>query len=233
LSHNAIMPDELVYHRPTVSILDAPPLVSPEALEAMDRRERALGIRIPASVREWYSLDEAVMLLATYSNDDHPVRLEELGEPDWEWAAFQETISLQATDSNDVYPDRWDEWEEPEWQRAAFAGDPLVVMYENQAVCRWAVPLEEADDPVVLVQHDGMSGWRMTSHRFSSFVYSYVWNYRLIHYAACILIAESEPLTTASLAFLRDHFIEAQTTREWPGYDMGQYGTWHPTPCLH
>jgi hypothetical protein len=103
---------------------------------------------------------------------------------------------------------------------AAFAGDPLVVMYENQAVCRWAVPLDEDDDPGVLVQRDGMSGWRMASDRFSSFVYSYIWDYRLVHYAACVLMAEAEPLTTASLAFLREHFLEAQTTREWPGYDM-------------
>jgi hypothetical protein len=82
------MPDELVYHQQTVSILDPTPLVSSEALAALDERERALGIRIPTSVREWYSLEGAVTLLATYRNDDHPVRLEELGEPDVDHKLF-------------------------------------------------------------------------------------------------------------------------------------------------
>lgn len=145
--------------------------------------------------------------------------MEELGEPDRDWTAFQEIIAAQANASDLDYPDQWDERDEPEWQRAAFAGDPLVLMYENQWVCRWAVPLEEADDPVVLAQHDGMSGWRMESERFSSFVYSHVWDYRLVQYAACVLKADAEPITAESLARLRAHFREAPASRHWPMYD--------------
>ncbi len=181
------MADALVYHQQTVSILDPAPHVSPEALAALDERERVLGIRIPPSVREWYSLKGAAELLATYSNDDHPVPLEELGKPGWNVDAVAE--------------------------------NRLIFMYENQAVCRWAVPLEEGDDPVVLVQGDSRRGWRMTSERFSAFVFSYIWDWHLVRFSACVLQAESGPFTIEEYLFLQEHFLEAQTTREWSFFE--------------
>jgi hypothetical protein len=207
------MADELIYHQQTVALLDPIPRVSPEALAAMDERERALGIRIPASVREWYSLEGAVELLETYSNDDHPVRLAELGEPDWDWHAFREHLKPRVAESD------WDAGE-PEWQGDALAGNPLVFMNENQACCRWAVPLEQANDPVVLVQNDAMLGWRKVSDRFSSFVYSYIWNYRYVHFATCILEAKGQSVTPSTLGFMSEHYLQAATTHVRPDYDL-------------
>jgi hypothetical protein len=211
------MPDELVYHQQTVSLLDPVPQVSSEAQAALDERERALGIRIPAAVREWYSLEGAVRLLETYSNDDNPIPIENLGERDEDWYAFQEVIRRQEIETDS--PGLLDPGD-PEWQGDTLDRNRLVFMYAHQSVCRWAVPLDRGDDPVVLVQNDGMTGWRKASDRFSSFVYTYIWNHSRILDAACILEAKGDSIALTSLAFLREHVLEAPTTYVWPDYDM-------------
>ena len=50
----------------------------------LDERERVLGIRFPAAAREWYSLEGAVEILATYSNEDRPLPIPNLGVSPWD-----------------------------------------------------------------------------------------------------------------------------------------------------
>ncbi len=67
------------YQQATAAHLGRPRIVSAPAQALLEEREQALGIRCPASARDWYSLGEAVALLAGYSTTDRPVLPGELG----------------------------------------------------------------------------------------------------------------------------------------------------------
>ena len=60
----------LRFHQATFDLLGREPTVDSAAVALLDERERVLGIRLPTVVREWYSLEGAVEILATYSNMD-------------------------------------------------------------------------------------------------------------------------------------------------------------------
>jgi hypothetical protein len=72
---------ELEYHRATFDLLGIKPRVSAAAIRAIEERGRALGITLPDSLREWYSIGGAVRLLAEHSDGARPVPLKELGDP--------------------------------------------------------------------------------------------------------------------------------------------------------
>lgn len=50
---------------------------------AVESVERRLGFQLPASVREWYSYEQAIEVLASYSNRDRPLPLEEFAVLEW------------------------------------------------------------------------------------------------------------------------------------------------------
>jgi hypothetical protein len=68
----------LRYHQATLDLLQASPLVSPTAVEVLNHLDQQLLMPLPASVREWYSLQQATTWLAEYSNDDEPIPVEHL-----------------------------------------------------------------------------------------------------------------------------------------------------------
>ena len=45
--------------------------------------EKRLGFRLPASVRESYSIKDAIDILAKYSNQDPPILLKEFAVTEW------------------------------------------------------------------------------------------------------------------------------------------------------
>jgi len=65
------------FHRATFELLGTEPRISTAALGELERTERRLGMRLPASVREWYSYDGALSILAEHSNDDPPIPVHE------------------------------------------------------------------------------------------------------------------------------------------------------------
>jgi len=70
----------LRFHQATCELLWMPPVVDLPSRAAIAERERRLGVKLPASVAEWYSLPGAVNVLVG-ATDDHAMRIEELGEP--------------------------------------------------------------------------------------------------------------------------------------------------------
>jgi hypothetical protein len=66
----------LEYHRTAFRLLRCEPVVSKRAVRGMDSLERALGVRLPASIREWYALEGAVEWL---SLPDYPMGFHPLG----------------------------------------------------------------------------------------------------------------------------------------------------------
>src|SRR4051794_22666822 len=81
--------------------------------------EKRIKRRLPPAVREWISYCGD---LGYCSGQDHPIPLDELGEPRW---LTRDT--------------RYD----------AVADGYLVLMVENQGCCKWAVRLDGEDPPVV------------------------------------------------------------------------------------
>jgi hypothetical protein len=66
-------PARLKYHRTAFELLGREPVVSEEAVRLTEEAERHCGRRLAASVREWYSLRDAVALLPRHY---HPRPLE-------------------------------------------------------------------------------------------------------------------------------------------------------------
>src|SRR5262245_41452278 len=118
---------QLEYHRATFDLLGREPVRSAGAVRLLNERERAAGFRFPASVREWYSLEGAVGVLATCGNADHPVGIEQLGGPHRNWNRG-----------------RWEDYD-------CVGRDGLLkIMTENQGCCVWCVRLDGGGDPPVV-----------------------------------------------------------------------------------
>ncbi len=71
------------FHSATFRLLGLEPRVSSAAVAEIEGVERRLGFRLPPSVREWYCYENAVGILARYSNDDWPIRLREFAISEW------------------------------------------------------------------------------------------------------------------------------------------------------
>jgi hypothetical protein len=63
---------KLVYHQATFDLLDEEPVISPSALKQIEQGEQACGAKLPASVREWYSLEGAEEKLSVRLCDSWP-----------------------------------------------------------------------------------------------------------------------------------------------------------------
>jgi hypothetical protein len=64
-------------HRATFELLGTDPRTSTAAVGELERTEQRLGMRLPLSVREWYSYNGALPILAADSNDDLPIPVQE------------------------------------------------------------------------------------------------------------------------------------------------------------
>ncbi len=69
-------PAEIHYHATALRVLEAAALLSRSALRKIERSEAKCGARLPASVREWYSLENAEKLLTHHEGDCGPVPLD-------------------------------------------------------------------------------------------------------------------------------------------------------------
>jgi len=182
-----------LFHQQSLARLGVEHVVDEAAMRALNARAGALDITLPASFVEWYGMRDGLQLLRLNSNADDPIGIERLGEP-FEW--------------------RWDR--KIDWLQEGL----LLFMFENQAVCVWALRLDAGDDPPVVVARDPDLEWRPCAERFSTFVSCQVWDHTEIWDQAgarILLQAQAVPLKDADLAFLREHLGEAPTTHGWPG----------------
>ncbi len=179
---------------------------SPTARRTLDERERDIGIRLPCAVRGWYSLEDAVAVLAFYSNDDHPTSLDELGEEIERPEQMHGVEGVKGAEG-----------------RIAMLL-LLTVLVENQSVCRWAVALDAGDDPPVYVGEERWqrpTKWTVCADRFSTWVYTRLWDYGKALLESddregLLLMAQTDALTADDLATLRRHFHEGPATHGSP-----------------
>jgi hypothetical protein len=68
------------YHQATFDLLGKKPRPSTRAVAALERRERVLGITLPDSLREFYSVQGGCTILTEHSNADEAVPIERIGD---------------------------------------------------------------------------------------------------------------------------------------------------------
>ena len=60
------------YHQAPFDLIQKTPRISSQAIKTLDQLERVHTFMLPASVREWYSLEGAVAILLK-NTENHPV----------------------------------------------------------------------------------------------------------------------------------------------------------------
>ena len=71
------------FHAATFRLLGIEPRISRTAVSECERAERRFGFRLPSSVREWYSYEDALDLLTRYSNQDWPIPVRKFATTEW------------------------------------------------------------------------------------------------------------------------------------------------------
>ncbi len=115
---------KLKYHQATFDLLDEEPILSVAALQEIEKCERRCGAPLPASLREWYSLEGAEEKLTLYEGQWAPTSLKQLLKA-WRkrplrgicvyWRERSNSVLLQPDGSQD--PPMYDyNWEKPQWR---------------------------------------------------------------------------------------------------------------------
>lgn len=183
--------ESLKYHQPVFDLIGQKPSFSATNLQLLRKLEQETGVKLPASVREWYSLENGVELLANYSNSDHATTVEDLGRRDKYWR-----------DRKDHHYD------------FLLEQNLLIVLIETQSVWTWAVKIDGSDDPPVFTcagSPEPESEWVLCAESFSSFVYTRIWDFDWdSDYYLCAV--SNEKFHSNVLAFLSNHFMQGPQT---------------------
>lgn len=138
---------------------------------------------------------------------EHPNLVNRIGQP---W-------------SNDLLPPDRAQLVRDDPRVSQLVGPALLIMIENQGVCRWVAPLEAGEDPPVYVvgSPDLASGERIVQFvpAFSAFVHVLAWHTHLETVASqtSSLQAQASPIDDVSLELLRTRFREVEQWDGWPG----------------
>jgi hypothetical protein len=182
------------FHLATFELLGTHPRPSALALGELEATEQHLGMRLPPSLREWYSYDSALPILSEHSNADPPIPVQE--------------FSVTQSTAGRLIPIRW----------------------ENQGVCTWAILLDGSDDPPVLVDVDSDgTAWQPLATKFSTYVYTCVWDYHAVLRRPALVQAQNGPLSPQAHHALGALFDERPRTFGWPQsaqyrFDGGPHG---------
>lgn len=186
------------FHAKTLNLLNITPRISYIAVAQLDAVEARIGRKLPASVREWYSLEGACELLLRYSNDDPPLEINEFGQP--------------CKDTHGVGP------------HDLLARDLVVFRYENQAVCVWAFGVDGTDDPPVYVDVDSQfKTWTKCAPSFSEHIHAWMWDHAKVLTKDLLVQAQNKPLSTNALGFLRENLEIGPETYGWPGHTQYRF----------
>ena len=109
------------------------------------------------------------------------------------------------------------------------AGPLIPIRWENQGVCTWAILLDGSDDPPVMVDVDSDgTAWQPLAQKFSTYVYTCVWDYRIVMRQPALVQAQNGPLSPQALRALQGLFEERPRTSGWPGSAQYRFaGTQH------
>src|SRR5579885_3578476 len=185
----------LHYHQPTLKLLNELPVPSEEAQTHLNRLERERNIILPASLREWYTLARATIILNEFSHDDRAIEVEQLGEADNYWQG----------DSGE--------------QRRLLEQGYLPILVENQGLCIWAIYLDNSDDPPVVLSFEKDITcviWEPHATTFSEFIYTRIWDHLCLN-SNYLLHSWGPVVSAADLEFLHEKLHPEPETLTHPG----------------
>ncbi len=168
----------------------------PEAARRLAEQAAARGFRVPAALEALYAVRGGEALRRLLACSDDFVSPAGLGEPvTWRWDQPRDLVSEGR----------------------------LAFMFENQAVCLWALRLDGSADPPVEVARDPDLAWRPCTPTFSTFVegrafeVEEIWSGTEAGGGRILLEVQAGPLRPGDLAFLRLRFEEQVASQGWPG----------------
>lgn len=179
------------WHVETYGIAGRVPHRTAESEAAVRSLEQRLNTPIPASLREVLVTDQWPQFLRDFSNCDEPLDIAEMGVDTGRWRSFDPSSALL-----------------------------LPFMVENQGVCTWAIPLNEGDDPYVLVEVDGQDPpiWKTAAESFSMWLRCQVEDQLVL--AQATLGGQAGPLSDEVRSALLRIFSAAPSTSAWPAREI-------------
>lgn len=131
-----------------------------------------------------------------------------------DWYVREDAVKILADHSNADPPISVDDFAVVSWRTRQL----LPFRHENQGVCTWAIDLNGSDDPPVYVgvDTDGRE-WELLAFTFSRYVYSCVWDYRIVFGQPGLVQAQNRALSATSRSMLETLFRQEVQTHGWPG----------------
>ncbi len=172
-------------------------IVSDTLIDSLNEIEQNCNIILPASVKEWYSIQSAVDLIDSciccnvfHSPDDwcqiKPVPKE------WELRqAWMRGVDYKKSQG-------WLQELTQEFTRDGF----LMILSEEQGVSHWAIKLNDHfEDPPVWMEFDSYPDyvWQKYTQTFSDFIYEWVWDFIRYPHKLTLLGYTSESTTLTQL----------------------------------
>jgi hypothetical protein len=131
-----------------------------------------------------------------------------------EWYAYDCALSVLSEHSNGDPPIPVEEFVLTE----SMVGPLIPIRRENQGVRTWAILLDGSNDPPVFVNVDSDgTEWRLHAQSFSTYVYTCVWDYRIVFKQPALVQAQNGPISDLALKALADSFERRPKTFAWPG----------------
>lgn len=180
------------YHQKTLDLLGINPPILPDALQAIERYEQANQIRLPAAVREWYSLAACQEIMKQILLMNPPAKLD-----DQESAVFSDK------------------------SRSSFRS-MMPIAFEEQGVHIISVPIGQSDDPPVYLAYpegysiDEFSEWAIHAEHFSEFLYARAFACRL--YLLDYMLDVSNSIVEADIEQIRASFELQAVSYEVDGF---------------
>jgi len=174
---------QLKYHQQILNLLGIELDMLASRVAIIKERERACGVRFPASVREWFAIESAESLFYRKTNQDHLEELARLGDPRDTAQGYLKV----ATENQGVVA-----W----YVRLAEGDDPPV--YQNND--EWNEDLSKAN-------------WQLDSKTFTNFIFDMISSEHFHGwYKGMRLSAEDQWPSVDDLRLLRGWFQEGPKT---------------------
>jgi len=138
----------LTYHQKSLEILGVKPKISQSQVALICSFEERYALRLPAALREWYSLENGFELLQEISAFHVPLEINNMP-----------SIQKDYSDIFSVY-------------------EPLPILVENQWVWHMAVRLQEGENPPVYIRYNEPNeNWVLHANSFTEWIHALSWDY--------------------------------------------------------